>query len=343
MTLALTFPAIDPVAIRDRPARDPLVRARLHRRHPARLAVCAAHLARAAACGAARAADVADIDDFLVWATLGIILGGRLGYVLFYEPDYYLARPARDPARLGRRHVVPRRPRSACILAIIAVRAAARHLDRWRSSTSSAAVAPIGLFFGRLANFINGELWGRPTDVPWAMVFPERRRRQPRHPSQLYEAALEGLVLFVVLRLLTHCAERSQRPGLIGGAFLAGYGARAHRRASSSASPTAARLPRRLGSPWACCCRCRCSLAGLVADRARRAATCRQAGASVTPLGARSSRRAHRGATARCRVAEYMALCLGDPEHGYYTHARSVRRAPATSSPRRRSARCSAS
>jgi phosphatidylglycerol:prolipoprotein diacylglycerol transferase len=87
----------------------------------------------------------------------------------------------------------------------------------------AAAAAPIGLFFGRIANFINGELWGRQSDAPWAMVFPTGGP-YPRHPSQLYEAVLEGVVLFFVLRVLTHRHHALERPGLLVGAFLGGYG-----------------------------------------------------------------------------------------------------------------------
>jgi phosphatidylglycerol:prolipoprotein diacylglycerol transferase len=86
-----------------------------------------------------------------------------------------------------------------------------------------AAVAPVGLFFGRLANFVNGELWGKPADVPWAMVFP-RADNQPRHPSQLYEAALEGILLFVVLQICLRVFRLHERPGLISAIFLASYG-----------------------------------------------------------------------------------------------------------------------
>jgi phosphatidylglycerol:prolipoprotein diacylglycerol transferase len=87
-----------------------------------------------------------------------------------------------------------------------------------------AAATPIGLFFGRIANFINGELYGRPSDVPWAMVFPSDREALPRHPSQLYEAFLEGLVLFVILRVLTHRARSLERPGFVAASFFVGYG-----------------------------------------------------------------------------------------------------------------------
>jgi phosphatidylglycerol:prolipoprotein diacylglycerol transferase len=90
------------------------------------------------------------------------------------------------------------------------------------SATSSCCAVPIGLFFGRLANFVNGELWGRPTDVPWAMVFPSDPDHLPRHPSQLYQATLEGLVLFTVLFILNRHGAR-QKPGMVTGAFLAGY------------------------------------------------------------------------------------------------------------------------
>ena len=93
-----------------------------------------------------------------------------------------------------------------------------------------AAAVPIGLFFGRIANFINGELWGRPTDAPWGMIFPEAQQMfprfglVPRHPSQLYEAALEGIALFLILRVMTHHRGALQSPGLVTGLFLIGYG-----------------------------------------------------------------------------------------------------------------------
>ena len=160
-----------------------------------------------------------DFDDFIVWVTLGIILGGRIGYVLFYNPGLFRRASARGLPAVEGRHVVPRRlhrlragggavcheaPHSGAL-------ARRRHL-RGRADR---------LFLGRLANFINGELWGRPTDVPWAMVFPTGGPL-PRHPSQLYEAALEGLVLFIVLALLIR-AGALRRPGLIIGAFAIGY------------------------------------------------------------------------------------------------------------------------
>jgi phosphatidylglycerol:prolipoprotein diacylglycerol transferase len=162
-----------------------------------------------------------DIDDFVLWATLGIILGGRLGYVLFYNPAYYFANPGEALAiwtggmsfHGGFAGTV-----SASFLC-----AWRRGLSVWTLFDLTGSAAPIGLFFGRLANFINAELWGRPTDVPWAVVFPGAGP-EPRHPSQLYEAALEGVILFLVLRLLGHHFKLLAKPGVLAGAFMIGYG-----------------------------------------------------------------------------------------------------------------------
>ncbi len=161
------------------------------------------------------------VDDFVVWATIGVIVGGRLGSVLFYNFDQYV----RDPLAV----LYIWRGGMSFHGGMLGV-AAALLLFAWRRRVSVftiadpvACAAPIGLFFGRLANFINGELWGRPTDVPWAMVFPTGGP-VPRHPSQLYEAALEGVVLFVVMRLLLRAGDTARRPGYLTGAFLLGYG-----------------------------------------------------------------------------------------------------------------------
>ena len=162
---------------------------------------------------------IADFDDFIVWVTLGIILGGRIGYVLFYNPSYFLAHPA-EILQLWNGGMSFHGGFAGCVLAVV--------LFAWRRKISilslgdiTCAVGPIGLCLGRLANFINGELWGRPTDVPWAMVFPNGGPL-PRHPSQLYEAALEGLVLLIVLALAIR-AGALKRPGLIIGIFAVGY------------------------------------------------------------------------------------------------------------------------
>jgi phosphatidylglycerol:prolipoprotein diacylglycerol transferase len=176
---------------------------------------------------------LADMDDLLLWATLGIILGGRLGYAIFYQPGHYLDNPL-GFFRLWEGGMSFHGGLTGTIVAI-ALFALRRHIPMLPIFDVVSAAGPIGLFFGRIANFINGELWGRASDVPWAMVFCNPRLAapegacpaglEPRHPSQLYEAALEGIVLFLVLRVLTHRFGSLGRPGLTAGAFGAGYGA----------------------------------------------------------------------------------------------------------------------
>jgi phosphatidylglycerol:prolipoprotein diacylglycerol transferase len=162
-----------------------------------------------------------EIDDFVLWATLGVVLGGRLGYVLFYNPAYFLTHPWEIPV-LWQGGMSFHGGFAGVTLAMILF-ARARGLSVLTLFDVAASATPIGLFLGRLANFVNGELWGRPTDVAWAMVFPHAGP-EPRHPSQLYEAALEGAVLFLALRLLTHRLGRLRAPGFVAGAFAAGYG-----------------------------------------------------------------------------------------------------------------------
>ncbi len=162
-----------------------------------------------------------DIDDFVVWATLGIVLGGRLGYVLFYNPAYYLDHPL-EALALWTGGMSFHGGFLGTVLAMV-LYARSRGLSIWTLFDLAGTAAPIGLFFGRLANFINGELWGRVTDVPWAVVFPSGGP-QPRHPSQLYEAALEGIALFLVVRLFSHRFATLRRPGLTAGIFATGYG-----------------------------------------------------------------------------------------------------------------------
>jgi phosphatidylglycerol---prolipoprotein diacylglyceryl transferase len=163
---------------------------------------------------------VLDFDDFVIWITLGIILGGRTGYVLFYNFPYFAAHPI-EIVQLWNGGMSFHGGVLGCIFAIVAF-ALHRRIAILSLADVTAAVAPIGLFLGRIANFINGELWGRPTDVPWAMVFPNGGPI-PRHPSQLYEAALEGVVLFIVLGLLVR-AGALKRPGVVTGCFALGYG-----------------------------------------------------------------------------------------------------------------------
>lgn len=162
-----------------------------------------------------------DLDDFVVWATAGIIVGGRLGYVLFYDLGKFLAAPLSifevwhggmsfHGGFLG-------------VVVAMVLFAHFRRIPVWSLIDVIAPGITIGLMLGRLANFINGELWGRPGDVAWAIVFPNADG-QPRHPSQLYEALLEGLVLFLVLRFFTHRQKRLRQPGFIAAVFAIGYG-----------------------------------------------------------------------------------------------------------------------
>ena len=161
-----------------------------------------------------------DIDDLLIWVAAGVILGGRLGYVLFYNPAYY----AQNPGQIFAVWTGGMSFHGGMLGSIAGVIAFTRRrgLPFLPVMDLVAAAGPIGLFFGRIANFINQELFGRISDVPWAVIFPIAGP-EPRHPSQLYEAALEGLLLFIVLRLLTTKGALN-RPGIVGGTFLLGYG-----------------------------------------------------------------------------------------------------------------------
>ncbi|MCB1378893.1 MAG: prolipoprotein diacylglyceryl transferase [Alphaproteobacteria bacterium] len=162
------------------------------------------------------------VDDFFVWSVLGVVLGGRLGYVLFYNPLHYLGHPLDIPKMWdggmsfhgGFLGVV-----AACL---VYARRIGTTLDRMLDL--GAASVPVGLGLGRLANFINGELWGRATDVPWAFVFPGDPLQVPRHASQLYEALLEGLVLFVLVRIATHRFGALAHAGRASGIFALWYG-----------------------------------------------------------------------------------------------------------------------
>lgn len=163
---------------------------------------------------------VADYDDFIVWITLGIILGGRIGYVLFYNFPHFSQHPI-EIFQLWNGGMSFHGGVLGSVLATVLF-ALRRGISILSLGDVTLAVAPIGLFLGRIANFINGELWGRPSDVPWAMIFPSGGPI-PRHPSQLYEAALEGLLLLTILGILVRCGAL-KRPGLISGSFAVGYG-----------------------------------------------------------------------------------------------------------------------
>jgi phosphatidylglycerol:prolipoprotein diacylglycerol transferase len=159
------------------------------------------------------------LDDFILWVTVGIIVGGRTGYVLFYNPAFFAQHPA-EIFELWKGGMSFHGGFLGCVAAVM-----------WfarRNNTSilslgdiTTAVGPIGLFLGRLANFINSELWGRTTDVSWAVVFPNGGPL-PRHPSQLYEAALEGILLFTILAVMIRMGAL-KRPGLILGSFILIY------------------------------------------------------------------------------------------------------------------------
>lgn len=160
-------------------------------------------------------------DQFFVWAAVGVILGGRLGYVLFYGLPYYLDNPAAALAVW--------QGGMSFHGGILGVTAAGILFCRFKGipvlsfGDILGTVAPIGLFFGRVANFVNGELYGRPTDGPFGVIFPGSDG-QARHPSQLYEALLEGAVLFVIVNLLVWRTKAFRWPGLVMGVFIAGYG-----------------------------------------------------------------------------------------------------------------------
>lgn len=160
------------------------------------------------------------LDDLMLWMVMGVVGGGRLGYVLFYKPGYYFANPLHiftvwqggmsfHGGLLG-------------VFLAIWIFCRKYRIPYFAMMDVLACATPIGLFLGRLANFINGELFGRVTDVPWAMVFPQGGPL-PRHPSQLYEAGLEGIALFAVLYLLTLIPSARRRVGVRSGAFLIGY------------------------------------------------------------------------------------------------------------------------
>jgi phosphatidylglycerol:prolipoprotein diacylglycerol transferase len=164
---------------------------------------------------------VAQFDDFILWVTLGIILGGRSGYVLFYNLPFFLQHPL-EIIELWKGGMSFHGGFLGCVAAVILF-ARKHRLPILSLGDITCAVAPIGLLLGRLANFINSELWGRLADpaLPWAVVFPNGGPA-PRHPSQLYEAGLEGVALFVVLALMVR-AGALRRPGLVLGAFVLFY------------------------------------------------------------------------------------------------------------------------
>jgi phosphatidylglycerol:prolipoprotein diacylglycerol transferase len=160
-----------------------------------------------------------DLDDFVAWATLGIVLGGRLGYVLFYNFEQYLQHPI-EALYVWHGGMSFHGGALGVTIAILWY-TRKRKLNPFAFADIILEAMPIGLLFGRIANFINGELYGRASDVPWAMVFPNGGPA-PRHPSQLYEAACEGVLLYLLL-LAAELLGWRRRPGIVTGLFLAGY------------------------------------------------------------------------------------------------------------------------
>jgi phosphatidylglycerol:prolipoprotein diacylglycerol transferase len=162
------------------------------------------------------------IWDFAFWAVIGIVVGGRLGYVLFYNLPVYLADPI-QVFSLGDGGMSFHGGMLGLMTAIVPFTRSKG--GRILSSLDLlGAIATIGVFLGRVANFINAELYGAPSTLPWAMIFPTDPEQLPRHPSQLYEALLEGIVLFLIIRIATHRFKALRRPGLVAGIFGIGYG-----------------------------------------------------------------------------------------------------------------------
>lgn len=162
-----------------------------------------------------------DIDDYIPFAVMGVILGGRLGYVLFYQPAYYFSNPS-EILHIWNGGMSFHGGVLGVVLSII-IYSVIKKIPMLRLGDLFAVCCTFGLFFGRLANFVNAELYGRVTTVPWGVVFPNGGA-EPRHPSQLYEAGLEGLVLFIILSALILNEKIRNRPGIVIGAFMMGYG-----------------------------------------------------------------------------------------------------------------------
>ena len=172
----------------------------------------------------------ADVEDLLTWVILGVILGGRLGYVLFYQPGYYLSNPSQI-LQVWQGGMSFHGGLMGVVLAVILF-SRARGINWVSVADALCMVTPVGLLLGRIANFINAELWGRATDLPWGVIFPGAAAQTcpgvaglcARHPSQLYEAALEGLILGAVLLWLGWRRGALRLPGTLTGLFFAGYG-----------------------------------------------------------------------------------------------------------------------
>jgi phosphatidylglycerol---prolipoprotein diacylglyceryl transferase len=189
-----------------------------------------ATISRPALWGGAAPLNAEQVERLLTWIIIGVILGGRLGFVLFYQPGYYLANPSHIP-RIWEGGMSFHGGFLGVVLAALLF-CRAEKLPMLSTADLMALCTPPGLFLGRLANFVNAELWGRPTDLPWGVAFPGEAAQScagvvgicARHPSQLYEAALEGLILGLTLLFLTWRRGWLRLPGRTAGLFFAGYG-----------------------------------------------------------------------------------------------------------------------
>lgn len=161
------------------------------------------------------------IGDFLNWAIAGVLLGGRLGYVLIYNPAYYATHPV-EVLYLWQGGMSFHGGLAGVVGAVLLF-CRIRRINPFLLGDLVAAAGPIGLFLGRISNFINGELYGRPTGADWGVVFPHAGDGLMRHPSQLYEAGLEGILLFLLLFWLATRTQSLRRPGTLAGVFLLGY------------------------------------------------------------------------------------------------------------------------
>lgn len=216
MIFAIPFPNIDPVAL----ALGPISIKWYGLAYATGIAFALWYCSRLAARTTQRP-NVDDLGDFVVWAAAGILIGGRLFSILFYNLDTYIRDPL-EALRVWHGGMSFHGGLSGVIVAVL-VFARKRGISAMALGDLVACAAPVGLFLGRLANFVNAELWGRTTDVPWAMIFPTDPAHLPRHPSQLYQAGLEGVLLFTAMFFLARVPAIRTRTGTLSGCFLIGY------------------------------------------------------------------------------------------------------------------------